>query len=435
MFITVTDLLKKDNKTAKQLSFFNNYKKYTYCPYNFIYKEDSNCFNNNNVNKWINCIITYINDKLKYNDKVYYKCQNGLTVDLIGERGDDYLLPSNNKYINKYLLMMLINMSMKYNMHLLDSFIYMYITEPKDIVITKDKPSLIGDEINNSIGILYKDIDRFRLKTHIDDNILVNMVEGILDMNRKDNDIIIKTLPYKHSKEDIVQYLYTEGDNDVLCRRFINNYIVVFNLYSIIGNYGLNIPNKRINKLNNSIVDNIFYCLNNDQLFIDLIYNIVNTSQIYFNSNIERLLQLLILDDDFRGYLSSAQHYALKNFKDNLKRCVLTDKNNKIEQLNNYKKNNNKTCNKHNKISTDCTYYIKRDEFNINNKRVYKIIQKIDLYKDKRVDIFIMEQISGNRNGSKYVLNKYDCKDIGIEYKPNLEVFSQHLDWITETNK
>lgn len=431
MFITVTDLLKQDNKTAKQLSFFNNYKKYTYCPYNFIYKEDSNCFTNNNVNKWINCIITYINDKLKYNDKIYYKCQNGLTVNLIGERGDDYLLPGNNKYINKYLLMILINMSMKYNMHLLDSFIYMYITEPKDIVITKDKPPLIIEEINNYIGILYKDIDLFRTKIHIDDNILTNMVQRIVRMVSKDYDSIMKILPYKHSKENIIQYLYTEDDNDVLCRRFINNYIVVFNLYSIIGNYSLNIPGKGINKLNNSIVDNIFYCLNNDQLFVDLVYNIINTSQIYFNSNIERFLQVLILDDDFSGYLSSSQHYALKNFKDNLKRCVLTDKNSKIELLNNYKKNNNK----HNKISTDCTYYIKRDEFNINNKRVYKIIKKIDVYKDKQVDIFIMEQVSGNKNGAKYVLNKYDCKDIGIEYRPNLEIFSQHLDWIIEQNK
>lgn len=429
--ITAIDLLKNNNKTAKQLSFFNNYKKYTNCPCNFIWANDANCFNNYNVNKWINVIIDYINSKLNDNDIITYRYQNDIFINFNDKCSHvhEYLLPDNNKWINKYLFMTLINMSLKYNMHLLDSFIYLYLTDNNYIKMNPAGNDKI-DKINNYINLIYTDINKFNLQIHFDNNILTNTIDRIDDIIAKDKKQIMLETPSELTEGNISKWL-NKNDYDILCKRYINNSIVTINLYSILNNYTVNILYNRtykIKSINNIVVKNIFYCLNNEQLFIKLMYNIFRTAQLFFNYDFELLLQLLIIDNDFSKSLKPNQILALKNFQQTLQRSII------LHKYNNDKfKNNNRTTTKQNKISANLTYYIKRDEFNNNNKRTYKIVKKIDTYKNKQVDIFIMEQISGNRNGSKYILNKYDCKYLGIEYKPNLEVFSQHLDWVTDS--
>lgn len=123
------------------------------------------------------------------------------------------------------------------------------------------------------------------------------------------------------------------------------------------------------------------------------------------------------------------------NVRDNFSKNVVTIK--KIDENiidNNFNKEINSQTSAQQFFITNHQYYIERDNFNKDYKRKYKCIKTIDNINENKLNIVIMQQCSGP-NSINYVLNEYDCKYLGITYKPNMQIFSSEgIKWIKCSN-
>ena len=62
-------------------------------------------------------------------------------------------------------------------------------------------------------------------------------------------------------------------------------------------------------------------------------------------------------------------------------------------------------------------------------KRTFEIVKKIDTIDDIPVNCLIVRQIRGDKDRKKYTLNEADCELLGIEYKDNLEILPNDLEY------
>lgn len=69
------------------------------------------------------------------------------------------------------------------------------------------------------------------------------------------------------------------------------------------------------------------------------------------------------------------------------------------------------------------------DDFSMPSRK-YVLIDTIDSYEGINIDSVIMKQIDGPNSSMIFSLTKNDCKKIGIEFQPQLQLFPKSLEWI-----
>lgn len=433
-FITSKDIL-KDNK---KLTFFYNYNKYLYTPYNFIYKEDADCFNQHNVSRWINEITNQL-VKLKGDGFVRYQLQNGVKIVINYPRTDyNQILLSrvvNNEVVSAraydFIFFWMTNICQQYKINLLDCFILLVYkvgfdhdnidvnyNEHNNIYI-KIKKSINFDIVNiidscsnsyysNFFNTLWKEIGKRQRGQIIYINNLFTKSKTVNTFNN-----FIKKLNENNNKSEVL--------------KSVNNTLSLLSLslidYTTSTTITIDDRKYTIYNFKTKELTKFFNILNNTKLDSNKLYNILyciyKYSHDYFNGEVVQFLILLFTNSSI--VTDNMQSLAIKQFY------------NLLYKIDNTKENNTETSIK--SVKENIIYYIKRDEFNTNNKRTYKCLYKINNIDKDNVNIVIMKQIGGNRTGSKYVLNKYDCKKLNIKYEPDLEVFSSELEWITENIK
>lgn len=431
-FITSKDILKNN----KKLTFFYNYNKYLYTPYNLIYKEDANCFNNYNVTKWLNEITNQL-VKLKSDVFVHYQLQNGIKV-VINYPKSDYNRILMRRLVNNELLSVhaydfvffcIINICQQYKINILDCFILLFYKVGFD----HDNIDVNYNEHNN-IYIKIKKSINFDIVNIIDScsnsyysHIFNNMWREIYH-NQGQQIISINNLFTKsktvNTFNNFIKKL-NENNNKSKVLKSVNNTLSLLSLslmdYTTSTTITIDDKKYTIYNFKTKELTKFFSVLNNTKLdsakLHNIIYYIYRYAHDYFNDEVVQFLILLFTNNNIVP--NGTQTLVIKQFY------------NLLYKIDNTKENNTETSIK--AVKENIIYYIKRDEFNTNNKRTYKCLYKINNIDKDNVNIVIMKQIGGNRAGSKYVLNKYDCKKLNIEYEPDLEVFSSELEWVTKT--
>ena len=433
-FITSEDILKNN----KKLTFFYNYHKYLYTPYNFIYKEDVDCFNQSNIIKWLNEITNQL-VKLKSDVFVHYQLQNGVKVVIDYPRSDhNRILISkliNNELVSvhayDFVFYWIMNICHQYKINILDCFILLFYKVRFD----HDNIDANYGEHNN-IYIQIKKSNNFNIINIIDScsnsyysNIFNNLWKEI--GNKQKSQIInINNLftTYKTINTfDTFIKILNKDNNKTEVLKSINNTLSLLSLslMDYINTTTITVCDRKhaIYNIKTKETVKFFSILNNTKVDATKLYNILyyiyKYAHDYFNNEVTQFLILLFTNNSI--VTNDSQTLAIKQFY------------NLLYKTDNTKESNSDTSIK--SVKENSIYYIKRDEFNINNKRIYKCLYKINNIDKDNVNIVIMKQIDGNKTGSKYVLNKYDCEKLNIEYEPDLEVFSSELEWITEKSK
>ena len=433
-FITSKDIL-KDNK---KLTFFYNYNKYLYTPYNFVYKEDADCFNQHNVQKWINEITNQL-IKLKGDGFIHYQLQNGVKIVINYQRThyNQILLDRvvNNEVVSAraydFIFFWMANICQQYKINLLDCFILLVYKIGFDYDYV-DK----NYQEHNNIYVQIKKSINFNIVYNIDTcsnsyyNNFFNTLWKEIGKRQRSQIIYINNL-FTKSKTVDTFYAFTKtlnkDNNKIEVLKSINNSLLLLSLLLMDYTSSITITidgeTHNIFNIKTKEIVKFFSILNNTKLDSNKLYNILyciyKYSHDYFNDEVARFLILLFTNNSI--VTDNMQSLAIKQFYNLLYKIDNT--------------NENKPDVSTKTIKENVVYYIKRDEFNINNKRIYKCLYKINNIDNNNVNIVIMKQIDGNRTGSKYVLNKYDCKKLNIKYEPDLEVFSSELEWITEKSK
>lgn len=149
---------------------------------------------------------------------------------------------------------------------------------------------------------------------------------------------------------------------------------------------------------------------------------ITNSNKLFGDSNYKKVKDL---KKYYQNYIVSRNDYYTG------KSLCSTQEKQEIKDVSIY--NINKNSNNSNNtdiVTVNNNYFIKRDKFNSNYKRIYKCVSVINI-----IDACVMVDISSNKIPTQqYVLSESDCEYLGIEYQDGLEVFSNKLNWINIDN-
>lgn len=61
-------------------------------------------------------------------------------------------------------------------------------------------------------------------------------------------------------------------------------------------------------------------------------------------------------------------------------------------------------------------------------EKIYRLVKVIDVFNDIALDCYVMKRVD-DENSTIFSLTKEDCKLLGIDYEPRLQLLSKYLDW------
>lgn len=424
MSFIIDDKLLTEHKLLKWFDWFNKDSKYRRMGTGYV-----------PMNKYIEFhrnLLEFIDTiSLLTTNARYYQLSNNIYIYLENQNDDKIDI----SYRIDGIKCILFNMCMiahLWDLSLLDVFILTYwntkITKnPFNNMDFATDDRVIYDRIISTINnnMFYTDnVHRLYINNNINDNYEI-LIKRLND------------LQLEYSKHNITNKQYIE-----LFRTFIsiiNLSIAVNNKYTYVGSMHelIHYPIV-VNKFDNDVYDNIVDIL--CTIYTEIQDEFIDTLKEYNKEcNIAtRLISLLfLLITDTNKLFGDKNYKKVKDLKKYYKNYIISRNNDyagkpsqrtevkqEIKDISIY--NINKTSNNSN-IEINNTYFIKRDKFNLNYKRIYKCIGFINM-----IDACIMVDISPNKiQTQQYVLSETDCEYFGIEYQDGMEVFSTKLNWIS----
>ena len=431
MSFIINDKLLTEHKELRWFDWFNKDSKYRRMDAGYVPVNKYIEFHRN-FNEFIK-IITLLTTSAGY-----YKLSNNIFI---------YIICKNDKRINvfnthdnsKYILFNMCMIAHLWDLSLLDVFILTFW----EIKISKDP---YNNYLASDNEVLYKHIisainnDIFYIDNWKFLHVKTNITDRQEALRRRLNHLQVEC----SKSNDITNKQYIE-----LFRTFvstINLSIAINNKYTYIGSmYDIIHYPITINKFDTDVYDNIIDILCNTDTeiqdeFITTLkeYNnrcnvtirltsllfllITNSNKLFGDSNYKKVKDL---KKYYQNYIVSRNDYYTG------KSLCSTQEKQEIKDVSIY--NINKNSNNSNNtgiVTVNNTYFIKRDKFNINYKRIYKCVSVINI-----IDACVMVDISSNKIPTQqYVLSEADCEYLGIEYQDGLEVFSNKLNWINIDN-
>ena len=431
MSFIINDKLLTEHKELRWFDWFNKDSKYRrmdtgYVP---VDKYSEFCWNFEKFIKIITLLTTNYG---------YYKLSNNIFIYIIG-KNDERINVFNTHNNSKNILFNMCMIAHLWDLSLLDIFILTFwetnITkDPYNNYLASDNEVLykhIISAINNDIFY----IDNWKF-LHVKTN-LTGRQEALR--------IRLNHLQVECSKNNnITTKQYIE-----LFRTFvstINLSIAINNKYTYIGSmYDFIHYPITVNKFDTDVYDNIIDILCNTDTeiqdeFITTLkeYNnrcnvtirltsllfllITNSNKLFGDSNYKKIKDL---KKYYQNYIVSRNDYYTG------KSLCSTQEKQEIKDVSIY--NINKNSNNSNNtdiVTVNNNYFIKRDKFNSNYKRIYKCVSVINI-----IDACVMVDISSNKIPTQqYVLSESDCEYLGIEYQDGLEVFSNKLNCVNIDN-
>lgn len=435
MSFIINDKLLTEHKSLRWFDWFNIDSKYRKMGIDYIPINKYSEFYNN-FSKFINTI------SLLTTNSRYYQLANNIYIYLYNQNTDRISISYCGQEHIKCVLFNMCRVAHLWNLSLLDIFILTFWNNK----ITKNPFNNMDFATDNNViyNYIILEINQniFYKNTYGDLNIKYNIKDNYERLIKRLNDLQLNC----SKSNSITNKQYIELFKNFVST--INLSIAINNKYTYIGSmYELIHYPIIVKKFDTDVYDNIIdiLCATDNKIQDDFIDTLKEYNNEYnVSARLISLFFLLITDTnklfgdknykkvgDLKKYYSNyvvsrSDNYTSKQLQQvQIKQEIKQE----IKDISIY--NINKNGNNSN-IKINNTYFIQRDRFNTNYKRIYKCVGIIDI-----INVCIMIDISNNKIPTQqYVLSETDCEYLNIEYQDGLEVFSTKLSWInTDNNK